>query len=90
MSLVVKPFHITFGQRFRTETHPVTVEGAVPHPDGYVTVEAIDMHHAMNRAGAYFGDNYSAIYTPEGLVTHFYPKGELAYLKFTPGAEGNR
>jgi hypothetical protein len=35
----VREFRITFGQRYRTETHPLL---GLAHPDGWVTIEAPD------------------------------------------------
>jgi hypothetical protein len=84
---VLHPFRVTFGQRFRSEHHPFFVVGRLdfePHPDGWVTVLAVDVAQAriitVDRLGLY----WSMLNTPwdladagpEWLTRH--PRGELA------------
>lgn len=70
-----KVFRITFGQRYRTETHPA---GEWIHPDGYVIIVADDEQIARDKADAVFGkEGWSMIYDDlDVLKGRFNPKNE--------------
>jgi hypothetical protein len=55
-----KVFRITFGQRYRSETHPA---GDWIHPDGYVVIVADNELAARRKADKVFGpEGWSMIY----------------------------
>lgn len=90
MTLVTKPFYITFGSQYSRIQHPKAINDVYPHPDGWFTLDAISLDHAMSRTRAIFGDAYSMVYTEEEFDAEsraYFPKGELAYIAFVPGKE---
>lgn len=90
MTLVTKPFYITFGSQYSRIQHPKAINNVYPHPDGWMRLDAISKEHAMNRAKAIFGDTYSMCYNDtefDDAVKGFFPRGELACIPFVPGKE---
>lgn len=67
-------FYITFGQKYRSEQHPTF---SPAHPDGWVTIDAIDEDKAREIAFRELGSRWSGIYTDSNFTPSYYPRGEL-------------
>lgn len=67
-------FIVTFGQKYRRESHP---KADYVHPDGYVTIEASDAGKAGDAAFKEFGNNWSHLYLKDQAKLDLYPRGEL-------------
>lgn len=80
----LKVFYITFGYQYSYIQHPKAINDVYPHPDGWFTVEALNLGDAMRQAKETFGDAYSNIYSEDGHSPEFYPRGELGRLKYAP------
>jgi len=71
-------FFVTFGQRYRQETHPVFPPA---HPDGWLrVVGAADITQAREAAFKTLGSQWSNIYADE-LHPETFPLGELGRLR---------
>lgn len=75
-----KKFYITFGYQFSYLRHPKAINGVYPHPDGWITVDAKNLGHAIVQANEVFGSNYSNVYSEERFLPEFFPKGCLGEL----------
>lgn len=69
----LKQFYFTFGQRYRTEPHPL---GTLAHPDGYVCVEAENSEEARKFMHSLCGLAWSGCYY-EPPEDRYYPRGEV-------------
>ncbi len=73
-------FYVTFGQQYAREPHPAW---AGIHPDGWITIEALDYEAARSRTIKLFGTQWCWLYDP--TLTSFrlsffprdFPRGEL-------------
>lgn len=70
----MKTFYVTFGQKYRTEQHPLAGPYVV-HPDGVWAVPALDQNDASTVVSFLFGGAYSSVY--EDPDFSFYPLGVL-------------
>lgn len=78
-----KRFIITFGQKYRRETHPTFAKA---HPDGWVVVVAdddmqarLEVIHRIGREWAflYSSAEFEALTRPVAPLRQLYPRGEL-------------
>ena len=74
-----KVFYVTFGQKYRREQHPQSINGVYPHPDGWMVVEARDREQAIRITETVFSRNYSMIYDSEPDMLWF-PYGKLGRI----------
>lgn len=73
-------FYITFGQRYRRETHPQL--GARPElPDGWLTVEADGYGQARYQVHRLIDGHYSDLLHEAKFDPSFYPAGHLGTLQ---------
>jgi len=72
-------YRVTFGQKYRGETHPSFPEA---HPDGWLTIVAEDRGQARAAAAAKLGREWCDMYGPESWphVSHYFPLGELGRI----------
>lgn len=73
-------FYLTFGQKYRTERHPQSVNDVYPHPDGYGVIEAEDYETARAKVVEVFGLQWAFLYDHlrfDGQAKRYYPAGEL-------------
>jgi len=63
---------VTFGQRWRRETHPYG-----GHPDGVFEIEAPDRTDACALVEAAIGFTWGELYTKEDVTLVYYPLGLL-------------
>lgn len=76
-------FHLTFGQKYAREPHPV---GHWVHPDGVVEIWASSYLEARQLAVQHFGDRWGGIYDADrNKSLKYYPRGVLAVLDATRG-----
>lgn len=75
-----REFYVTFGQQYRREQHPRSVNGVSPHPDGWMVVEARNMEEATTIAKFAFTDRFSMVYDRKPAV-EWYPRGELGRIQ---------
>lgn len=79
---------VTFGQRYRTETHPVFADA---HPDGWVTIVADSEEQARRVAFGLLGRQWAFLYPstyteldqglrPGRKWAELFPRGELARI----------
>jgi hypothetical protein len=73
----LQKFYVTFGQKYRTEPHPV-META--HPDGVVEVSAINEDAARVIVTDKLGAAWAFLYPEDKLDLNHYPLGVLAVL----------
>ena len=85
---VLHTFRLTFHQKYRNEYHPLFVRGRLdfdPHPDGWVTILAVDEVQArviardrlvLGWAFLYDAADWAVI--PPKIWVHMHPAGELA------------
>jgi hypothetical protein len=78
----IRDFRVTFGQQYRTQQHPVAINGVYPHPDGWFVIEAMDPPQAMRFAITAFGGRYSNVYRAEDFDDSWYPLGELGRIPY--------
>ena len=71
-------FYITFGQKYRRETHP---SGYDISPDGVVQVVAPNYETARDIAVKSFGDQWSFIYPESHAEMDYYPLGVIMELR---------
>lgn len=71
-------FYITFGQKYRRETHP---SGYDISPDGVVQVVAPNYETARDIAVKTFGDQWSFIYPERHAEMDYYPLGVIMELR---------
>lgn len=70
-------FRVTFGQRYRTESHPTFPSC---DPSGWVTILARDVFEARACANTTFGDAWSMLYPSDQMDESFFPHGEITRL----------
>lgn len=71
-------FYVTFGQKYRYETHPKFPNA---NPDGWLEVEAVGYDHARNIIVENLGMNWTFMYDEDQMKKHLYPMGCLGVLK---------
>lgn len=71
-------FYITFGQKYRRETHP---SGYDISPDGVVQVVAPNYETARDIAVKSFGQEWSFIYPERHAEMDYYPLGVIMELR---------
>lgn len=79
--LSMRNYFVTFGQKYRHEQHPVSLDGVRPHPDGWVLIRCGNQSIADRTAHALFGTRFSIVYSEETHSKHLYPMGELFSIK---------
>ena len=67
-------FYVTFGQRYRRETHPLFAD---VDPDGFVSLQAESLEEALCSAYHTFNAYFSNITPAETFDASYYPLGEL-------------
>lgn len=70
-------FYITFGQKYRRETHP---SGYDISPDGVIQVVAPNYETARDIAVKSFGQEWSFIYPERYTEMDYYPLGVIMEL----------
>ncbi len=73
----VSEYRLTFGQKFRTETHD---RFGAAHPDGWVTILARDYDQARLIAVEALGTAWSGLYPAGEVDESLFPLGELLRL----------
>ena len=73
----MKEFYVTFGDRYRRESHPVC--GWV-HPDGYLVIEATDHDTARQAAFNVTGGKFAFMYQDQPDLQYF-PLGEIMRIR---------
>lgn len=74
---------VTFGQKYRTEPHPA---GLWVHPDGWLTVEALDLISARETIAEALGVAWADLQSESQMLEHpqhgiWYPLRSLARLE---------
>ena len=68
-------FFVTFGAQYAHEPHPIS---RIPHPDGWVEIEADNEAGAREIAVREFGTYWSFIYSAVDWEPSYFPLGCLA------------
>jgi len=76
-------FHLTFGARYATETHPTCPSA---RPDGWVAVVAPNLTAARAFVIDRFGTRWCDLYGDDTFQPSYYPLGELARIVADPPA----
>lgn len=71
-------FMVTFGQQYKHDPHPKV---KYAHPDGWLTIEAMDMFHARKKAFEELGAAWSFIYEKDEFNPSYFPLGELKRIE---------
>lgn len=70
-------YFLTFGQQYSRIQHP---RFPTAHPDGWVTIEAVDMDMARAVAFRCFDKYWSDLYDADTFQPEFYRRGQLLRL----------
>jgi hypothetical protein len=75
----MQEFYVSFGQKYRHETHPRIPE---IHPDGWLTIVAKNYTSARAHAFATMGPAWCMLYDAAEFekMKHHFPRGEIVRL----------
>lgn len=80
-------WHLTFGQKYCREPHPLGPQGG--NPNGYVTVKASSLEQAIDQVWALIGDAWSMLYSEEEFTSEKYVfEGNRTIDFFPDGCSG--
>lgn len=71
----------TFGVKYRQDPHPDMIENVTPHPDGWVTVMALDEDAARIEMYKHVENRWAFCYPLDRFDDSWYPDGELIRIE---------